>query len=252
MRILVTQFVVLTIVLLVMVHATPSAVSQVRSSMNYQIERDSINAGGGFATSSGFQLESTVGEDAAGRSTSTSFILQSGFQQQDAVTLTLSGGDAVIMDEVIGGVTGGESSGSTTVIASTDGSAGYSLTIESASDPTLQSGVNTIDDYTPEGGAADVEFITASTDAHLAFSPFGPDVVSRYATDGLVCGSGSASSTACWDGLSETPAIITSAAGANAPEGATTTVYFRVGIGDGVTQPPGTYIGTTTITLQSL
>ena len=252
MRVFTRQWMVLTILALLSLHATPLVLSQVRSSSNFQIERDSINSVGGFSTSSSFQLEATAGEDGAGAATSSNFALQAGFQQQDQVTLTLTGGQAVIMDGDLGGITGGESNGSTTVIASTDGAAGYSLTIESGANPTLQSGANSIADYTPVGSTADNIFITSSSDAHLGFSPFGPDVASRYLTSGSACGSGSASTTACWDGLSLAPVTISSAAGANAPAGATTTVYFKVGIGNGVTQPPGTYSGTTTITLQSL
>ena len=243
---------VLTVLTLISVHATPTVLSQVRSSSNFQIERDSINSAGGFSTSSSFQLEATAGEDGAGTATSSNFALQAGFQQQDQVTLTLTGGQAVIMDGDLGGITGGESNGSTTVVASTDGAAGYALTIESNSNPTLQSGASSIAEYAPVGGTADNTFITTSSDAHVGFSPFGTDVVARYLTSGSVCGSGSASTTACWDGLSMTPVVISSAPGANAPAGATTTVYFKVGIGSGVTQPPGVYVGTTTITLQSL
>lgn len=246
------QWAVLTVAALLALHATPSVWGQVRSSSNYQIERDSINTAGGLGTSASFQLESTIGEDATGRGTSTNFTLQAGFQQQDEVTLTLSGGAAVVMDGDLGGITGGESNGSTSVVASTDGPAGYSLTIVSNSNPTLQSGGDTIAEYVPVGAAADQNFITDVGEAHLAFSPAGPDVAARYQTNGSVCGSGSSSSTACWDGLSTTPVTITSAAGANAPAGATTTVYFKVGIGADAIQPPGTYIGTTTITLQSL
>jgi len=242
----------MTMLVLTLLHATPTVLSQVRSSSNFQMERDTLNTAGGFGTSTNFRLESSVGEDAAGRSTSTTFALQAGFQQQDTVTLSLSGGDAVVMDTAIGGITGGVSNGSTSVVATTDGAAGYSLTIVATTDPLLQSGSDTIADYVPAGAPADAAFLTASGDAHLGFSPFGADTSARFLVSGSVCGSGSASSTACWDGLSTAPVTIASAAGANAPAGVTTTVFFRVGLGTSVTQAPGTYVGTTTITLQSL
>ena len=232
--------------------STTVAWGQVRSSTNFQIERDSVNAGGALGTSSSFILNDTVGEVASGRGTSTNFILEAGFQQQPEITLTLTGGADVVMDASIGGVSGGVSNGSTSVNASTDGAAGYQLTIVASQDPAMQSGSDTIADYSPAGANPDVNFITGSSDAHLAFSPFGTNLASRYLTNGSSCGSGSASTTACWDGLSTTPVTIASAAGANAPAGATTTIYFKVGVGGSVIQPPGTYVATTTVTLLSL
>lgn len=226
--------------------------AQVRNSASYQMERDSLSTGGGAGTSSSYALNSTVGEVATGRSTSSSYILSAGFQQQPEVTLALGGGAPVVMAPDIGGVSGGLSFGSSTLNASTDGAAGYQLTIRSSSSPAMQSGVNTIADYAPAGAAADTTFLTTATDAHFGYSPYGPDITNRFRSDGATCGSGSASTTACWDGLSTSAQAIASAAGANAPAGASTTIYFRVGVGGSVTQPPGVYIATTTVTLTSL
>lgn len=238
-------------VLLVLTVAT-TAWGQLRSSSNYQIERDSVNVGGGLGDSASFSLESTAGEVATGRSKSNSFLLQAGFQQQPEITLSLSTAGDVVMDTAIGGVTGGTSNGSTSVTATTDGNAGYQLTIAASQAPAMQStSSDTIADY-PIGGSADLTFSTGASDAHFGFSPFGTDIVDRYRTNGSVCGSGSASSSACWDGLSTSPTTIVSQPGANAPDGATTTLYFRVGIGGSVMQPPGTYVATTTVTLLSL
>lgn len=230
----------------------PMAWGQVRSSGLYQMERDSFNVGGGEATSSSYQLNDTAGDIATGRSTSSSYILDAGYQQQDYVVLTLTGGDDVVMDTAIGGITGGTSNGSTTINASTNGAAGYQLTIQASASPAMQSPTSTIADYVPAGGTADAAFVTDPSDAHFAFSPFGPDTASRYLVSGSTCGSGSASTTACWDGLSTSPVTIASAPGSNIPNGATTTVYFKVGIGSAASQLAGTYVATTTITLLSL
>lgn len=239
-------------VLLVLGIATTSW-GQVRSSSNYQMERDSVNVGGGLSTSSDFALESTVGEVATGLSTSSNFLLQAGFQQQPEVTLALRTTGNVVMDTAIGGVSGGTSNGSTSVNASTDGAAGYQLTIQASQAPAMQStSSDTIADYAPAGSAADLAFVTGASDAHFGFSPFGSDIVDRYRTTGSSCGGGSASSSACWDGLSISPVTIAAQPGANAPAGATTTLYFRVGLGGSALQPPGTYVATTTVTLLSL
>lgn len=238
--------------ILLIIASAPMAWGQVRSSASFQMERDSVNIAGDFSTSSSFELTDTVGEAGTGRSTSTNFLLEAGFQQQDVVTLTLTSAGDVVMDAAIGGVTGGTSNGSTSVQASTDGPAGYQLTIQASQSPAMQSSGNTIADYAPGGAAADTQFTTTANDAHFGFSPFGDDLVDRYRVSGSVCGSGTASTTACWDGLSTSPVTIASATGANAPAGATTTLYFRVGIGGAATQPPGTYVATTTVTLLSL
>jgi hypothetical protein len=229
-----------------------TAWGQLRTSSNYQIERDSVNVSGGLSDSGNFSLEATAGEVATGRSTSTNFLLQAGFQQQPEVTLSLSTTGDVVMDTPIGGVTGGTSNGSTSVHATTDGNAGYQLTIAASQAPAMVStSSDTIADY-PIGGSADLTFSVGASEAWFGFSPFGDDIVDRYKTNGSVCGSGAASSTACWDGLSTSPSTIVSQPGANFPDGATTTLYFRVGIGGSVMQPPGTYVATTTVTLLSL
>lgn len=238
--------------MLVLTLAT-TAWGQIRSSTNYQIERDSVNVGGGLGTSGSYSLESSVGEVVTGRGTSSSFILTAGFQQQPEVTLTLSSSGNVVMDDSIGGVAGGTSNGSTSVQASTNGAAGYQLTIQASQSPAMQSAdSDTIADYVPASSEADVTFLTGAAESRFGFSPFGTDVVDRYRTNGTVCGGGSASSTACWDGVSTSPTLIASAAGANAPAGATTTLFFRVGVGGSALQPPGTYVATTTVTLFSL
>ncbi len=226
---------------------------QVRSSTNYQIERDTLNVGGGLGTSPSFQLNTSVGETAPGLATSSGFTVTGGFQQADTeVILSLRGGAAVVMDTAIGGISGGTSRGSTSVNAQTNGAAGYQLTIEASQNPAMQSASDTIANYVPAGPSADTNFVTGVTDAHFAFSPFGTDVGNRWRVNGGTCGSGSASSTACWDGLSTSPITIASASGANTPTGATTTVHFAVGVGGGANQAPGTYVATTTITLLSL
>lgn len=226
--------------------------AQVRTSNNFQIQSDSINVGGGFGTSTNFEQESTVGEVATGRSTSTNFTLLAGFQQMQEQFLALSAVADVLMSPDIGGLTGGESDGSTTVVATTDGSAGYQLTIVATGEPAMQSASGTIVDYLPSGIVPDATFSTGASDAHFGFSVAGPDVAASFLVTGGVCGSGASVAQTCWDGLSTTTKTIVSAPGANHPDGATTTLYFRVGIGSFVNQAPGTYTATTTITMLPL
>lgn len=246
------SFVLSTIVALVLISSAHFSLAQVSTSNNYQIYSDSVNFGGGFSTSTSFLQEATFGEVATGRGTSTSYNLFAGYQQMQEVFLSLTNGSDVTLSPNIGGVTGGTSYGSSSVVAVTDSPSGYQLTIAASDAPAMRNATSSIPDYVPAGIAADTIFTTGDTDAHFGFSPFGVDVADRYLVAGGVCGSGSASSTACWDGLSTTTKIIANATGSNHPVGATTTIYFRVGVGSAVNQADGLYTATTTITMLSL
>lgn len=223
--------------------------AQVMQSDSYQIQSDSINFGGGFSSSSNYSLESTAGEVGTGVSDSDSYSLRAGYQQMQEVYIAISGSTNVALSPSIPGVTGGTANGSTTITVTTDSPSGYSLSIAALTSPALQNGGDTIADYSPEGADPDFTFLTGAADAHLGFSPEGADVVQRYKDNGSVCNVNSIETTlSCWDGLSLSDAIIASDTNSNHPDGATTTVQFRVGVGGTVVQPPGTYIATTTIT----
>ena len=223
--------------------------AQVRTSTSYQLQSDSINFAGGNSTSTNYDQESTMGEVATGVSTSSSYTLGAGFQQMQAVFISLSAVAPVVMTPAIGGLSGGTANGSTTVTVVTDSPGGYELTIAAEQNPAMQKGVDTIADYTPLSAPnPDVAFSVTTSDVHFGFAVHGVDVVSRFWNNTTVCNAGTGSTPeACWDGLAMTPQVI--AAGAtNQPLGATTTVYFRVGIGGAAAVTPGTYVATTTIT----
>lgn len=228
-----------------------TVVAQVRTSTNYHIQSDSINVGGGWSSSTSYIQESTVGEIATGESGSASFNLYAGYQQMQASYLALSSAANVSLSS-IPGMSGGESDGSTYVIATTDSSGGYQLSINASGDPAMQSASSSIADYVPAIATPDVSFTTDATDAHFAFSVSGADIANRYKTNGTVCGVGVSSTTACWDGLSTTKQTVSETSSPNHPSGATTTFHFRVGIGNSVNQAPGAYVATTTITLIAL
>ncbi len=222
--------------------------AQVMQSTNYRIESDSINIGGGLSSSTNYTLESTGGEVGTGEASSGSYNLKAGYQQMHEVFISLAGASSVTMSPSIPGVSGGTANGSTTVTVLTDNSAGYQLTIESIDSPSLKSGLNTIDDYAPTGNP-DFTFATLAADAHFGYSPSGLDIVSRFKDNTSACGIGSGDTLlACWDGLSTTPETIALRTSANHPNGSTTTIYFRVGVGSSVVQPEGTYVATTTLT----
>ncbi len=223
--------------------------AQVRTSSNYQLESDSINFAGGLSTSSNYSLESTAGEIATGPSDSSSYSLRAGYQQMHEVFISMNVPDNVVMTPNLGGITGGTSNGSTSVKVTTDSSSGYALTMVALNSPAMQKGADTIADYLPVASPdPDLSFALSSSSVHFGFTPYGPDVVTRYQNDGLTCNAaGSSEALKCWDGASTTALLIASGS-ANQPDGATTTLYFRVGIGGGVVVPPGDYIATTTLT----
>lgn len=222
--------------------------AEVRSSTNYRLESDSINFGGGLATSSNYSLESTAGEIATGPSDSSSYSLRAGYQQMHEVFLSMSVASDVIMSPNIG-LTGGVANGSTSVNVLTDSPSGYSLMIKAQNTPAMQKGADTIADYLPTASPnPDRTFTFSSTEAYFGFSPYGGDVISRYYNNGSVCNSGGTnSSEMCWDGLSVSNQQIANG-NANQPTGATTTIYFRVGVGNNKTVIAGDYFATTTLT----
>ena len=207
--------------------------AQVMESGSYRLQSDSINFGGGLSTSS----------------SSASYNLKAGYQQMQQVYLALTGAENVTLSPSIPGVTGGVSNGSTTVTVVTDSASGYELTITTASEPALQSDLDTIADYAPAGANPDFTFTTDASDSHFGYSPHGVDTASRFLDNGAACNLGSGNTLgACWDGLSTTTETIALATGGNHPLGATTTIYFRVGVGGSALQTGGTYVATTTIT----
>lgn len=221
--------------------------AQVRSSTNFQIQSDSINSGGGLSESSSFSLESTIGESATGPSDSANFSLRAGYQQMQEVFLSITAAADVTLAPALGGLTGGTSNGSTSVVVTTDSPSGYSLSIVAESAPAMNSDTESIPDYDTTL-PADFAF-TVSSGAAFGFTPEGPDVVPAFLDNGSTCGVGSSdTSLACWSGLQTSDTVIAEATGANHPAGATTTVHFRVGVAANAGIPSGLYTATSTMT----
>lgn len=227
--------------------------AQVMQSGSYQINSDSINFGGGLSSSGSYIMEDTLGEIATGESDSASFSIKAGYQQMQEVYLSMTAAADVVMDDTIGGITGGNANGSTSVTVTTDSRAGYQLSIQASQNPAMNSGTNSINDY-DDGGAADFNFDTGLTDSHLGYSPEGSHIVSYFKDNGAVCGGAGTedANDACWSGLTTSPVVIAQSGIANHPSGTETVIEFQVGIGADVNQPAGTYTATTTLTLLSL
>jgi hypothetical protein len=227
--------------------------AEVMQSGNYRIQSDSINFGGGLATSTNYSLESTAGESGTGEATSASYELRAGYQQMQESYISLSGFGTVALSPSIPGISGGFSNGSTAVLVVTDSVSGYMLEIAGSQSPAMQKGSDTIADYAPAGAAPDYAFTTNAADAHFGYSPEGVDIVARFKDNGAACNAGSDDTLlACWDGLNTSGETVARRTSANNPNGSTTTLNFRVGVGGSVVQPPGAYTATTTLTALTL
>ena len=226
--------------------------AQVRSSANYQLQNDSINTGGGLSSSASYTQESTVGEIATGVGSSTNYQLRAGYQQMQEVYVSLTAGGDIFLTPDIAAITGGTSDGYTQVTVTTDSPAGYTLTIEAASNPAMNSGGNSILDYhTSQFVPYAAGFNIAPLDNAFGYAPFGADVVEYFRDDGGGnCGSGGIFSTplTCWEGLGTTPVLISQGNTSNHPFGIATDIDFRVEVIGGAGIASGDYVATTTLT----
>jgi len=240
---------ILTFITLVLMASILFVSAQTRTSPNYQLQSDSINVGGGLSNSTSYSVESTAGEIATGLSDSSTYSLRAGYQQMQEIFISLAGGADVVMSPALPGITGGEANGSSTFTVITDSPAGYNLTIQAANDPAMQRGDGpSINNYTPTS-TADFTFSIPAASAEFGFTPEGADVVAAFLDNGTTCGVGTTDTAfACWAPILDTTTEIARSTGANQPDGATTSVLYRVGITNGAVVPEGQYTATTTVT----
>lgn len=228
--------------------------AQVRQSNNYQILFDTLDSGGGLGTSSNYILESSVGEQATGDSTSTNYMVSAGYQQAETNlgggSISLSAPSDVTLAP-ISGLTGGTSKNTAAWTVITDSTGGYVLTIEATSTPAFRapSGAS-FSNYVPTTSAPDFNFSVNAASSTFGFSPEGTHIVNRFKDDGSsTCNTGS-SDTAdrCYDAVTTTPMNIASSNSANSPTGTVTTVRFAAGVGSSKIQDSGSYTATVIVT----
>lgn len=231
----------------------PSLVSgQIRSSTNYQIERDTINIGGGLGTSASYQVEDSIGDTATGRSASASYILEAGYQQAGDTFISISAPSDVTMAS-INGLLGGASTSTVSWTVTTNSSAGYSMTAVAGADPALSGTYDAFLDYVPAGAAPDFTWSIDTTEALFGFSVLGTDTAQRFKDDGAACNVSTGNVTErCWDGFSTTPTTIATRASANAPSGTATTLELRAEVGTNRLLTADTYSASITVTAVAL
>jgi hypothetical protein len=230
-----------------------SAYAYVASSSNYLIQEDSINVGGVLSTTTGYNLEDTLGESAVGTSSSATYRLKAGYQQMQETYLAITSPGNIALAPNIPSVGGGVANGQASWTVTTDNPAGYMLSLVSSGAPALSSGIDNFSDYTPAGSDPDFIFSVGASASEFGYSPEGVDIVQTFKDNGAACNLG-ASDTAdrCWAPLSTTPRIIGHRVTANNTTGSVTTIKFRAESGASHVQPAGAYTATATLMLMAL
>ena len=220
------------------------ALAFVSSSNSFRLQYDSLNSEGGSSDSATYNLKDSMGEQAAGVSSSDSFKIKSGFWHMGETNISISSPSDFSLSPSIGGVSGGTASGSVIWNVATDSPSGYTLNIRSASSPALSAGSYSLSDFSPaDGDIPDFEWTINQTDSEFGFSPEGSDVVLKFKDDGFnTCGTGSQNSTnKCWYNFKTTDETISQSTGTNNPAGTNTEFKLKAQVGNSRFQPEGDY-----------
>lgn len=223
-------------------------------STSYRIKFDSLNAGGGYATSSNFGIQDTLGEQATGDSSGTLYNVRAGYQQVDTPAyITISLNPDVNLPS-ISGFSGGSSSTTTSWTVITNNSAGYEFLVRATSTPALRADTGAFfADYVPAGANPDFTFTFGTTESRFGYSVEGTEAGAQFKDNGAACGTGTGETTdACYTGFTTTDETVAGRASANAPAGSTVTLRLKAGIGVDKIQDSGTYSASIVVTAVAL
>ncbi len=186
-------------------------IAQVMSSTNYIMEIDSINIGGGFLSSDSYLLESAIGQEISGISTSTNFDINQGYLQMSSSFIGISVIEDQTLSPAINLAEGGVAENLTQVTVATNNSAGYQLKMKSDNSPALRFGLSEFDDYDSlDPLVPDYDWSVSGSQAKFGFTVSGVDTITEYKNNGSECNQalGSASGDNCWDGLSTVDKVV--------------------------------------------
>ncbi len=162
----------------------------------------------------------------------------------------------VTMTPSLGGITGGTSNGTTTVVVATNDSSGYTMTIKASSSPAMQGNTqgDSIADYTPAvPGIPDFAYSvpTGEEFGYTVSASTTADLAQKFLDNGTICNAGaldSSGSASCWAGLS-TVATSTILRTTETPaSGSTSSVIFKLTINAGGDVAEDSYTATATLT----
>lgn len=171
----------------------------------------------------------------------------------------------VTMQGTLSGITGGVSSGTTTVVVLTNDSQGYNMTLRFASttqNPGVAMNGNTqggyIANYTPTSATVpDFAFSVAANGAEFAYTVAASttaDLDTTFRNDGAACNTaGSDVAFSCWFGPTTSPSYaetIVNRGSETSASGATTSIAFRLQVmsNPAPAVPEDTYVATATLT----
>ena len=223
-------------------------------STSWKIRQDSINFYGGYGASDSYVMEDTGGEIGTGWSTSSSYTMHAGYQQNDEemyISLTMS--TSTVLSPSVNGLSGGMATGSNEIIVRTNVSAGYTLEIKASTSPALYriGSSEGFSDYTTSSTDPDFAWQVDSNTSEFGFSIEGVDVVQRYLNNGSdTCNQSGGVSTAntCWDNFSTSNKTLSQSSLGNR-DGKTTNLYLRAESGSQNVQPSGVYQAELTVTV---
>jgi len=243
---------ILTLAILAPLVFSHAILADFMQSSTYKIQSDSVNIGGADGSSGNYKLNDTLGELGTGDSNSTNYYMHAGYWQMQESYISISSPTDLVMTSMAG-LSGGSSEGTMSWVVTTDNTAGYSMTINSTTTPSLKSALDSLADYVPAGADPDYNFINLPANSSFGFSPEGTEVITRFKDNGSVCNTGSSETTGkCWDGLSTTPKTIAGSSTSNQPTGATVTTRFRAESGADHIQTSGVYNVTIVATATTL
>jgi len=158
----------------------------------------------------------------------------------------------------LGGLTGGDATGTTQVVVVTNDHSGYQMTITASSSLGMlgnRNSANTIPAYTPATpDVPDYNFTVPVNKAYFGYNveaSTSADLVASFKNNGTACNTGSSSGlNHCWLNASTTAVTIINTTASTAASGSTSTLAFHVKIQANPSPiiPDDTYVATTTLT----
>ena len=164
----------------------------------------------------------------------------------------------VTLSPSISGLTGGTSSGTTTVRVLSNNNTGYNMTLAFSNTVAMQGNAfgGSIPNYTPASTTVpDFTFSVGANTAEFAYTVSASstsDLDTTFRNNGTLCNNASGGDTAfsCWFNPSTTPEIIVNRGTSTPASGATTSIAFRLQVTSNPSPaiPEDTYTATATLT----
>lgn len=200
-------------------------------SPNYRIQFPNLNSGAGIPSSSGYKLDSTIGQSVAGRFTSAGYIARAGFQYiHSIIPFSFSVSD---IQKNFGVLTPNTpSTSSSTIIVSAGGAGGYSVKAHENNPLKTSDGSDIIIDTLCDTTCSETTAATwtSGTKYGFGFNMDGNDIPADFTNTTYFRQFSDASSL-------ESPATIMTSA--NVGSSRTATITYKVNVSS--VQPAGTY-----------